>query len=94
MEKFNDGHNEVCDLAGEIQDKIIAFIEKANKHDIPCLSRAITTDNHMLLFYEQKTWQIFVEVFDMLGFDFTTGEPDGEFGTWYIDFEFSDGIRD
>ena len=46
----------------------------------------------MILFYDEKTWKKFVDVFDILGFDFTTGEPDDKYNTWYIDFEFSDGI--
>lgn len=55
---------------------------------------ASEVDGYMLMFYEEETWQKFVDVFDILGMDFTTGEPDGEFKTWYIDFEFSDGISD
>ena len=46
----------------------------------------------MLLFEDEKTWNKFVEVFDILGFDFTTGEKDQEDDKYYIDFEFSDGI--
>ncbi len=85
---------EICDIAGEIQDKVIEFIGKANRYEVPCLSRNITIDDNMLLFFDEDTWQKFVDVFDILGFDFTTGEPDGEYQTWYIDFEFSDGITD
>ena len=83
---------EICNLAGDIQDTLIQFIQKVNDSDIECMSRQIDVDGYMLMFYEEETWQKFVDVFDILGMDFTTGEPDGEFKTWYIDFEFSDGI--
>lgn len=83
---------EVCSIAGDIQNKLLDFVEKVNSNDIGCMSREIETDNYMLIFYDEKTWQKFIDVFDVLGFDFTTGEPDGEYRTWYIDFEFSDGI--
>ena len=85
---------EVCNIAGDIQDKIIDFVYKVNVNDIGCMSRDIEADGTMLLFYDKKTWQEFVDIFDILGFDFTTGKPDGEYKTWYIDFEFSDGIID
>lgn len=85
---------EVCNLAGNIQDALIEFVSKVNHFDIGCMSRDIEVDGYMLIFYDEKTWQKFVDVFDILGMDFTTGEPDGEYKTWYIDFEFSDGISD
>lgn len=81
-----------CQLAYDIKNKVIEFIEKVNQFDIGCMSREIKTDGNMLIFYDEKTWQKFVDVFDILGLDFTTGEPDGEYNTWYIDFEFSMGI--
>lgn len=83
---------EVCSLAKDIQDNILNFVRKVNQLDIACMSREIETDDNMLIFYDENTWQKFVDVFDILGMDFTTGEPDGEFNTWYIDFEFSDGL--
>lgn len=82
----------ICDMAGNIQSKLIDFVHMVNDNDIGCISREIKADGDMLIFYDEKTWQKFVDVFDILGFDFTTGEPDGEYQTWYIDFEFSDGI--
>ena len=85
---------EVCKLAGNIQDSLIEFVNKVNHFDIGCMSRDIEVDGYMLIFHDEKTWQKFVDVFDILGMDFTTGEPDGEYKTWYIDFEFSDGISD
>ena len=85
---------EVYSIAGDIQDKLIDFVYKVNVNGIGCMSRDIEADGTMLLFYDEKTWQKFVEVFDILGMDFTTGEPDGEYRTWYIDFEFSDGISE
>ena len=81
-----------CQLAYDIKNNIIQFVEKVNQFDIGCMSREIETDGNMLIFYDEKTWQKFVDVFDILGLDFTTGEPDGEYTTWYIDFEFSMGI--
>lgn len=84
--------SEVCGLASDIQDLLIEFIGKVNKYGIGCLSKDIESDCNMLIFYDEKTWQKFVDVFDILGMDFTTGEPDGDFKSWYIDFEFSDGI--
>lgn len=83
---------EVCGIAKDIQDKLIDFVYKVNVNNIGCISRDIEADGTMLLFYDEKTWRKFVDVFDILGFDFTTGEPDGEYKSWYIDFEFSDGI--
>lgn len=83
---------EVCELAGNIQDSLIEFINKVNYFDIGCMSRDIEVDGYMLIFHDENTWKKFVDVFDILGMDFTTGEPDGEYKTWYIDFEFSDGI--
>lgn len=85
---------EVCNLAGDIQDKILDFVRKVNQLGIGCISREIETDDNMLIFYDEKTWQKFVDVFDILGMDFTTGEPDGEYNTWYIDFEFSNGLSE
>ena len=85
---------EVCKLAGNIQDALIEFVRKVNYFGIGCMSRDIEVDGYMLIFHDEKTWQNFVDVFDVLGMDFTTGEPDGEYNTWYIDFEFSDGISD
>ena len=85
---------EICNLAGDIQDTLIQFIQTVNAFDIGCMSRQIDIDWYMLMFYEEETQQKFVDVFDILGMAFTTGEPDGEFKTWYIDFEFSDGISD
>lgn len=84
----------VCDMAGDIQSKLIDFVHMVNDNGIGCMSREIEADGNMLIFYDEKTWQKFVDVFDILGFDFTTGEPDGEYKTWYIDFEFSDGISE
>ena len=84
----------VCNMAGDIQSKLIGFVHMVNDNGIGCMSREIETDGNMLIFYDEKTWQKFVDVFDILGFDFTTGEPDGEYKTWYIDFEFSNGISD
>ena len=89
-----DNKLELCILADKIQDNLLDFINKVNESGQGCLSRDIEVDYPMLLFYDQDTWQKFVDVFDILGFDFTTGEPDGEAKTWYIDFEFSDGISD
>lgn len=89
-----DNKLKLCILANEIQDNLLDFIRKVNESGQGCLSRDIEVDYSMLLFYDQETWQKFVDVFDVLGFDFTTGEPDGETKTWYIDFEFSDGISD
>ena len=83
---------EVCGIAKDIQDKLIDFVYKVNVNNIGCISRDIEADGTMLLFYDEKTWRKFVDVFDILGFDFTTGEPDGEYKSWYIDFEFLDGI--
>lgn len=83
---------EVCKTANEIQDRLLYFVYLVNSNDIGCMSREIAVDGNMLIFYDEKTWQKFVDVFDILGMDFTTGEPDGEYKTWYIDFEFSDGI--
>lgn len=83
---------EVCNLAENIQDNMLDFVRKVNQFGIGCMSREIETDDNMLIFYDEKTWHKFVDVFDILGMDFTTGEPDGEYNTWYIDFEFSDGI--
>ena len=85
---------EVCNLAGNIQDALIEFVRKVNHFDIGCMSRDIEVDGYMLIFHDEKTWQKFVDVFDILGMDFTTGEPDGKYRTWYIDFEFSDGISE
>ena len=83
---------EVCNLAGNVQDSLIEFIRKVNEFDLPCISRDIEVDGYMLIFHDEKTWQKFVDVFNILGMDFNTGEPDGKYNTWYIDFEFSDGI--
>lgn len=85
---------EICNLAGNIQDSLVSFIRQVNDKEIGCMSRDIEVDGYMLIFHEQETWQKFIDVFDILGMDFTTGEPDGEFKTWYIDFEFSDGISE
>lgn len=83
---------EVCNIANDIQYKLLDFVKKVNEYDIGCMSRDIEVDGEIFLFHDEKTWQKFVDVFDILGFDFTTGEPDGEYKTWYINFEFSDGI--
>lgn len=83
---------EICNLAGDIQDAIVHFIRVVNNYEYGCLSRNIEVDGYMLIFYDENTWQKFVDVFDIFGMDFTTGEPDGECNTWYIDFEFSDGV--
>ena len=82
----------LCNLAGNVQDTLLLFLTQANAEESGCLSREIKTDGYMVLFYDEKTWKKFVDVFDILGFDFTTGEPDDKYNTWYIDFEFSDGI--
>lgn len=82
----------LCETAGNVQDSLITFINLANGSDVVCMSRDINIDGYMILFHEKETWQKFVDVFDILGFDFTTGEPDGDSDTWYIDFELSDGI--
>ena len=87
-----DDKLKLCNLASDIQDNLIDFIEKVNETGYGCISRDIEVDGPMILFYDQETWQKFVDVFDILGFDFTTGEADVEYPTWYIDFEFSDGI--
>lgn len=83
---------EICNLAEDIQDALITFVRRVNDEEIGCMSRDIELDGYMLIFHDEKTWQKFVDVLDILGMDFTTGEPDGKFRTWYIDFEFSDGI--
>ncbi len=85
---------EVCNLASNIQDKLMEFVEKVNEYGIGCMSRDIETDNNMLFFYDENTWQKFVDVFDILGMDFTTGEAEEEYPVWYINFEYSDGISD
>lgn len=89
-----DSKLELCNLASEIQDNLIDFIGKVNESGYGCISRNIEVDGPMLLFHDQTTWQKFIDVFDILGMDFTTGEADEEFDTWYIDFEFSDGISE
>lgn len=89
-----DNKLELCNLAGDIQDVLIAFVRRVNYLGNGCMSRDIEVDGYMLIFHDQATWQKFIDVFDILGMDFTTGEPDGEFDTWYIDFEFSDGISE
>jgi hypothetical protein len=82
----------LCNLAGNVQDTLLLFLTQANAEEAGCLSREIKVDGYMILFYDESTWKKFVDVFDILGFDFTTGEPDYKYNTWYIDFEFSDGI--
>lgn len=89
-----DNKLEVCNLANDVQYSLTKFIRKVNEFDIGCVSRDIDVDGDILIFHDEKTWQKFVDVFDILGFDFTTGEPDEIFNTWYINFEFSDGISD
>ena len=83
---------EVCNIAESIQSALLEFVYKVNQYDVGCLSRDIDVDGYMLIFHDENTWQKFVDALDILGMDFTTGEPDGEYNTWYIDFEFSDGI--
>lgn len=85
---------DIRNLAGNIQDALLDFVRRVNEEENGCMSRDIEADGYMLIFHEQKTWQKFIDVFDILGMDFTTGEPDGESETWYIDFEFSSGISE
>lgn len=87
-----DNRLEVCNIANKIQNDLIEFVNKVNQFGIGCISRNIEIDGSMLIFHEEKTWKKFVDVFDILGMDFTSGEPDGGYNTWYIDFEFSDGV--
>lgn len=87
-----DYREQICNLANNIQNDLLSFISEVNKADVNCISRSIDVDGNMLIFRDENAWKKFVDVFDILGFDFTTGEPDGEFTTWYIDFEFSEGI--
>ena len=89
-----DSKLELCNLAGDIQDALIAFVRRVNDLGDGSISRDIEVDGYMLIFHDLTTWQKFIDVFDILGMDFTMGEPDGEFNTWYIDFEFSDGITE
>ena len=83
---------EIFELAGDIQDSLIHFVRVVNNTGAGCISRRIEVDGYMLLFYDKQTWEKFVDIFDILGMDFTTGEPDGKYQNWYIDFEFSDGV--
>lgn len=70
-------------------------VSQAEKAGKGCLSRDIWRDGYMILFSDEETWKKLVDFFDILGLDFTTGEPDGdEYPTWYIDFEFSDGVKE
>lgn len=85
---------EICNLAGDIQDALISFIRRVNDLGNGCMSRDIEVDGYMIIFHEQENWQKFVDVLDILGMDFTTGEPDGKYKTWYIDFEFSNGVSE
>ena len=87
---------EICNLAGNVQDSIIEFVRKVNQFDFPrgypCKAKEIEIDGYMMIFRNREMWQTLVDAFIILGMDFTTGEPDGEYDTWYIDFEFSDGM--
>ena len=87
-----DNRECICKLANDVQDALLMFIRKVNELDIDCLSRDIEEDSNMLLFHSERTWRKFIDVFDILGFDYTTGEADDMFNTWYINFEFSEGI--
>lgn len=89
-----DSKLELCNLARDIQDALIAFIRRENDLESGCMSRNIEVYGYTLIFHDEETWQKFVDIFDILGMDFTTGEPDGKYDTWYIDFEFSNGISE
>lgn len=97
LEKENENMErkiEIQKLARNVQDAFVEFILDVNYSGIGCMSREIKVDGYMVIFNDEKTWKKFVDVFDILGMDFTTGEPDGNLNNWYIDFEFSNGISD
>ena len=95
LEKENmERKTEIQKLARNVQDAFVEFILNVNYSGIGCMSREIKVDGYMVIFNDEKTWKKFVDVFDILGMDFTTGEPDGNLKTWYIDFEFSNGISE
>lgn len=83
---------DIHELAYGVQDAVFAFINAVNAEDNACMEKEVETDGNMLIFHDEETWRKFIVFFDSLGLDFTTGEPDGDH-SWYIDFEFSDGIK-
>lgn len=96
IENFKAGTDkiEIRNLAINIQESLLTFIRRVNDLEDGCMSRDIEVDGYMLIFHDEETWQKFTDFFDILGMSFTTGELDGKYKTWYIDFEFSDGISD